>query len=618
MEKINSNLITDKSQELYNYVSTLDKSKFVPLFIFLLKADRETSNHFLRLTSKIQQIFYILKLFLGNTKGINSDIDFPKVENLLEEIEQGYKNRYDITQIESYYDESYRKSLAISGSFLNYFTNSTLVYTEQILDRIKGTFTNQETLIKKETGLSINDYIDLFFAIKTTAKNKFIETHEKFSSEHVNKSKDGIICWSEKGNLFLPYSLTQEISFQRNDVNYEVKEKLSKFLTHFSSKIGDTNNIYYCTQNPLWSKPIITLDNYNFYLPFDPQLAIAIYYFLLTVCESKNTNIASKSRSNYLETKSQKLFDSYFRDTKYKLYSNYYINKNDNEKDLLILSGDLALIIECKSNKYKEPLGDFEPAFDKIKRDFKMSIQDGYRQCKEVEDAIWDKDIIEITDKNKNIIESISTKKIKKVYSIIITQERFGQIQCDLGLLLDKNESDLYPWCVSIDDLETILLTFSRKENKKGTLEQYLFQREKLHERVICFDELDIAGYYLLKYKDFIKACNSDQLFMTSPDMCEFFDSLYRSGFGFENEIDLDQKFDLSISSVITYAMCKKIKLQTPKLIAEYKKANGINDAFLKHVEKILTHHPDSEETKEFVKLLGNKSIPLQEFISTL
>ena len=45
--------------------------------------------------------------------------------------------------------------------------------------RIKGTFTNQETLIIKETGLSINDYIDLYFAIKITAKNKFIETQIK-------------------------------------------------------------------------------------------------------------------------------------------------------------------------------------------------------------------------------------------------------------------------------------------------------------------------------------------------------------------------------------------------------------------------------------------------------
>ena len=444
----------------------------------------------------------------------------------------------------------------------------------------------------------------MYFAIKITAKNKFIETHEKFSSQHVNKSKDGITCWSESGNLFLPYSLTQEISFQRNDINYNVKENLSKFLTYFSSKIGDTNNIHYCTQNPLWSKPIITLDNYNFYLPFDPQLAIAIYYFLLTVCESKNINIASKSRSNYLETKSQKLFDSYFRDTKYKRYSNYYINKNDNEKDLLILSGDLALIVECKSNKYKEPLGDFEPAFDKIKRDFKMSIQDGYRQCKEVEDAIWDKDIIEITDKNKNIIESISTKKVSKVYSIIITQERFGQIQCDLGLLLDKNESDLYPWCVSIDDLETILLTFSRKENKKGTLEQYLFQREKLHERVICFDELDIAGYYILQYQQFLKICNSDRLFVTSPDMCEFFDTLYRSGFGFENELDLEHKFIVSVPNIMTYALCKKLKLKNPQKIKDYKIANKIDDKILRKIEELILKYPNDKTIKEQIALL--------------
>jgi hypothetical protein len=618
MEKNDSNPITLKSQELFDYISTLDKSKFIPLFVFFLKADRETPHHFLNLTSTVQQILYVLKLLLNSSNGTNESIDFPKVESLLEEIETLYKERYAEVQLDSYYDINYRKSLAVSGTFLNYFTNSSLIYTEQIISRIIETYKPLETYIVQQTGLSISDYIDIFLETRTIVRNNFQRGYDKFELQQLIKNEDGITCYSQEKELFLPYTLPSEIAFLKSDYQHTNPDKLDKFLSFFSSEIGDSDNIYYCTQNVLWAKPIITLDRKHYFLPFDPQLAISIYYFLLTICNSKSPDRVSKLRSNYLEDKAKRTFEYYFKDLSYRIFTNYYVNYGECEKDILIICNNLALVIECKSQKYKEPLGDFDLAFEKIKRDFKSSIQDAYRQSKEVDELFYSNEDIIISDKNKNKRESISTKKIDKIYSIIVTQERFGQIQCDLGLLLDKDENDFYPWCVSIDDLESILLTFKRKENQIATLEKYLFQREKLHERLICFDELDIASYYLLKREDFINACNSDQLFVTSPDMCEFFDSLYRSGFGFENEIDMQQKFNLSISSYITYAMCKKIKLQTPQIIAEYKKANGINDAFLKQLEKMITHYPDSKETKEFIKLLGNKSIPLQDLITLL
>lgn len=133
MQKNKSNLITQKSQNLYNYISTLDKNKFLPLFVFLLKADRETPNYFLKLTPKVQQIFYVLKLFLCYSKGENKSIEFSKVEELLESIETLYKDRYVNIQINSYYDINYKKSISVFGTFLNYFTNSNLIYKEQII-----------------------------------------------------------------------------------------------------------------------------------------------------------------------------------------------------------------------------------------------------------------------------------------------------------------------------------------------------------------------------------------------------------------------------------------------------------------------------------------------------
>jgi|GEM_PF-883112 len=610
--------ITNATNELTEYIRLFDKKIFVPFFIFLLKVDTGTGNTYLNLTSKVQQILYLLRLFLNKEEGNKTDIDYKKIENLLESIEESYRDKLADTQINDYYDNNYRKSLAITGTYLNYFTNSNLVFIEQMIEKINATFGPLTEFIFQQTGVTVDDYIRFYLESSEISQTKFQNCYEVYLSQVFDKTEEGITCWSEINNLFLPYSLPLKLAINKLDYKDFDIDKLEKLFSFFSSYPGDCNTNYYCTFNVLWSKPFICLKPNEYYLPFNSQLLQSIYYFLYNICENKSKNRVSSIRANLLEKKTKRLFENYFKGYNPKILSNYYINFSECEKDLLVICKNIVLIIECKSKKYNEPFRNPDISYEKIKRDFKVSIQDAYRQVKEVEDLFQSQNEVIITDKFKNEIEVISTKKITQVVSIIVTQERFGQIQCDLGLLLDKEEGDFYPWSVSIDDLESVLLTFNRKENPYGVLSIYLSAREKLHERLICFDELDLVAHYLMQPETFLKMCNSNEVFVTSTDMCHFFDQLYQSGFGFENELGLEHKIRISMSSYLTYELCRKLKLKVPKNVSEYKSQNGITDTSMRIFGQMLKLSTTDPATKVFFESIRGKSLSYNDFDAML
>jgi hypothetical protein len=231
---------------------------------------------------------------------------------------------------------------------------------------------------------------------------------------------------------------------------------------------------------------------------------------------------------------------------------------------LLILKGKYAYIIECKANKYRIPFRDPIKAYHRINDDFKKSIGKGYQQAKEIEDLFNGDEPFEIKNERGKILETIYPAKFMEVFTIVVTQERFGQIQCDLSHLLEIDENDNFPWAVFIDDLETFLITLKRKNNHLFEFPAFLLEREKLHGRMFCSDELELCAYFLFDRDNFLKYCNSENFFVSSPDVHQFFDLLYYVGFGFKNELNISDK--LKRYSPEALAVINKNKLQKPEL----------------------------------------------------
>ncbi|GET28196.1 hypothetical protein [Prolixibacter sp. SD074] len=123
----------------------------------------------------------------------------------------------------------------------------------------------------------------------------------------------------------------------------------------------------------------------------------------------------------------------------------------------------------------------------------------------------------------------------------IVNINSFAQIQNDLSTLLEVDESDVYPWVVKLDDLETFFLTMIAKKKRPQFFINYLLLREKLHGKLICSDELEISGGYLTGAITENKIEKADTI-VTTPDLPAIFDEQYNKGMGFDNEKLLKEK----------------------------------------------------------------------------
>ncbi len=609
--------IEQLSNDLKTYIFQFDINKAIPLWIFFLNCQTRTESKFIQLSSIVRQMAYLINLSLSNTKkGKESIYSFSETIEMLENIESYYRKQYDFTETVDYYGEDYRKILTAQTTYLNYFLNASLVYVEQTIDRIKGTFLPLDDYINKTINVNVDDLIKFYFETTQISTAKFSECYSNFINQNIDNNADGTYCYPNNGTendvKYISFELVKQQIFSIEDYKALEKSKVKRILSLLSlQQTSKPNYLYYTDSCALLSKPVIQLPNGKYILFSGNQLIISIYNLLYDICKDKSGKNSDRARALYLEEKTISIFEEFLFPNDFKIYANYYINEQDKEKDILIFCHKTAFIIECKSDQYKEPFRDINKSYKRIEREFATSIQKAYDQAEEVQQAIYDNDELIITDKNRNLIEKIKTNKIEHTFIILVTQERFGQIQCDLGLLLNKDDDTFYPWSVSIDDLESILLTISRKENTIGEFITYLINREKLHERLICSDELEIVGYFIMQRQIFIQHCNKDEIYITSPDMCDFFDNLYYyGGFGFKDELHLETKFKVSVPAFITSELCKKLKLKTPKRIKEFKRENNINDkemnefkAKFHEMTEMIKKHPEKKDL--FKQMLG-------------
>ena len=293
--------------------------------------------------------------------------------------------------------------------------------------------------------------------------------------------------------------------------------------------------------NPLFEKPILDIGD-GIYQVFEVKQVIhAIEKLLEKICTDteENTTKYIKRKGKLLESRIVELFSSFFK-SDFKVHIGYYVDGC--EQDILFLWKKYAFIIEAKGYSLNEPFRNPEKAFVRIKNDFNACIGYGYTQTRRVEKKFIYGEPLKIMDKDGTLIEEIDTNQYEQDFSIIVNLETFGQIQCDLSTLIKlEDEDDVYPWAVKLDDLEIFLLTMIAQKKKPMDFVNFLLMRETLHEKLICADELEICGGFLidkLRQKEIDKA----GVIVTTPDLGDVFDKQYHKTMGFKNEKYLYEK----------------------------------------------------------------------------
>lgn len=152
---------------------------------------------------------------------------------------------------------------------------------------------------------------------------------------------------------------------------------------------------------------------------------------------------------------------------------------------------------------------------------------------------------VDITDADsRRLLYHLKSKNIGDVWSIVVTDYKYGPIQSDLSKLLHKDGDALYPWSVCADDLEILLLLMKKilKGIAPARFIEFLDYRERYHGHVCCFDELELCGWYLCDREQFKEYADAESIVGTIPGMGEIFDAYFRVGLGFRNELDMETK----------------------------------------------------------------------------
>jgi len=559
--------IEAKSKELKDFVGQFETSMFlgdISSLMQFIRFDNQIES-LQGLSSPQRQLLYLAGLNISSPtkstetlKAQYSDDEFKHIKKMLIEIEEGYE-QFFYPKPGDIIDEDWKiKRKVAMPTFLSYFNQGLLNYEEQIIERIEEYFSPFETEIKQYFGLSIKDFIDIYNFIDNVPNN--------FMNENINK-KEGQQTWEEFGKemeekKIMPWDWQSHMPkhFQEffgymydkgKMYRYSKKliidkfgiEKTESFLNAFTCKREETDFLYYTEKNPIHTKPIFNIDDNEFQIIEAHQLIQAVYTTLLSFCISGNLNEKFyANRGKKLETKIEKIFKRFFRDKAF-VHKSYYTQEK-HEQDLLFLYKGMALIVEAKASKRDEPRREPEKAYPLILSNFEEVIQKGYDQAYRVKSKFIDNEILHIyTDqKLKKHVIDVRTRKYYRAFSIVVTLERFGQIQTDLDNLLEIFEDDEFPWSICVDDLEVFLLQMEKQRMKHTDLSRFLTIREKLHEKVITGDELEICGAFLTK-KITLKNASDDNIFALTPDLTDIFDHSYHNGgLGFANEKNMDKK----------------------------------------------------------------------------
>jgi len=556
-----------QSQQLKDLIATYNADWLLGDLSALIHAGRERANDQLgKLSSPQRQLYYLAGLNISSDPAEGLDVMFTHekwnpIVALLNEIEAEYDKLFFPTKPEDVTDEWKRVRQVAMPSFLSYFNQGPLNYEEQVINWIRDLFTPLDTIVENATGVKTEDFIQ-FYENLDQLRHKNFQAHSirkellrpnwdkytKIKMGVVDEAPDFIKEMGEQHRHLYTFMSDKGITdrYYPEELISETLpiEKVKIVLQHLVIKRGKTDYLYYTATrpgNPLFEKPILDIGE-GMYQVFEVKQVIhAIESLLEQICtatEEHKTKYVSK-KGKLLEDRIVELFSNFFK-TDFKVFRGYYVDGC--EQDILIFWKNYAFIIEAKGYSLREPLRNPEKAFVRIKDDFDACIGYGYTQTRRVEKKFIDGVPLKITDKDGKLIEEIDTTKYEQDFSIIVNIKSFGQIQCDLSTLIKlENDDDVYPWAVKLDDLEIFLLTLVAQKKKPIEFVNYLLMRETLHEKLICSDELDICGGFLIGKLN-QKQVDKNSVIVTAPDLGDIFDKQYHKTMGFKNEKYLYEK----------------------------------------------------------------------------
>lgn len=336
-----------------------------------------------------------------------------------------------------------------------------------------------------------------------------------------------------------------------NDFTDQFSEvTLNAYFTQFSCAPGEINKSFRSPTdfNELDTKILMQIDANRYYVPEVTEIVRKLP--LILEKRIRLSSISSnyfKHRDNCTQRNVVALLEKLFN-RKNIFEAAYYGYKEplEFETDILIPYDRTLIICEVKAKELRNTLHT-EGNINKIKSDFKASIQEAYDQALRTRDYVLSQENVNFLTKKGDPLCSLSRDDFDNYCLLVVTAESFGTLASDLAFLLRKEESDPYPIAVSQFDLELLL----SRINTPAKFFDYTRQRCQLHGCVFGTDELDFAGYYLKHGNlDFSDRLNDSTIVTLDGNYCRIFDEDWYQSHGVAVESTTDEITDPHFSII--------------------------------------------------------------------
>ena len=468
------------------------------------------------LHSPAKQIAFLMGLLLATDEpAIGRDFtdrDWENAAKLLGRLFQVYAERYmpDQEQFKATSISELKKQELAILAFTNYFQEGTLATDEQILDHIRAYVVPFNGHLSKSLGFSASDALAIVQGI-------------------VAKFQIHIDSLEERST---PQAALSGYRIGRNELIAQHGEKGDTFWKMFTVGRGEGNDLQYPNEQSIVERrPFIRLsENVAFGCKWREMLLpiLAASEDCLLNGPREDTYLRHRARTLEEQTAS---FMKQILGGSTKVYQNLFETPdNQNEHDIVVLSDDICLFVEVKSSPPDAPFRDPEKAYTRLRRNFRSDtgIQKAYDQASRLLRSVRSSEVVTLYDREGNEALQLPGSLPDVAYCVCVTRDSYGPAATCLSFLLEKEESEPYPWVANVWNLENIAEIWKYYGWDGRQLRAFLSARAKLHTSLFGDDELDYVGAFIMHcgLEHFV----ADTVFPApiNPTYSEIFDAIHR------------------------------------------------------------------------------------------
>lgn len=405
-------------------------------------------------------------------------------------------------------------------------------YLSKVITITKNLCSPIDEVFKQKINIKATELIDLFcHLMKRSAKlvNKHLnnlrpaitahtieETLEAYYSTHSHlvDAKERMLAFSKEQGIPLDtikammishadlaladiYTFDIESITKETGLSIESVEHALNYLSIGLGELSDENPEYLFLKNPVWTKPIIKLDDGDYFCVLPQAFFSFIFPTLADLLDGDNKAMISyrERRAIFLESEISKLFTNAFPDCEINSGYKWRDGAIEYENDLMIRIDSHLILIEAKSHSISWQALRGAPK----------------RAQKHVEEILLSPSIQSLRLKNKvtealhdlNIRKShlpdfpISLDHVRTVLRLSVTLEDFATLQTMIHHTKKAGwippEHEIAP-CILLADLEVVFEILETTPQKI----HYLKRRAELEANLdYKADELDLLGFYL-------------------------------------------------------------------------------------------------------------------------